>query len=176
MATAITVPSLESELSSAKLTPSARARLIAAGVADVTKRAAEKAAEARQKALKRSKMVQERLRRPVPLSIGAVLGGAAAEVVRRKLVGRFASNLYAQALGVALVGAGAQFLEEKVGIPGVGSLGVGHMGAAGMIAACKLHDSNDPERRDPVALALEGTTEKARRDRERRNREKAEEK
>lgn len=172
--TDMTVPTVESEAAGMKLTPAQRARLIAAASADATKRAAERVQEARRRTVVRTKAVRERLRKPVPMSVGAAIGGAAAEVVRRELAGRFTSNIYGQALGVAAVGALAQVAEESLGVPGLGSLGVGHMGVAGMLATVKLaYDHAD--KRDPLAVALEGTTRKARKDAEKKRKEKEEE-
>jgi len=77
-----------------------------------------------------------------------------------------------QAVGLLAIGAALELLEHKGGIPGAAAVGLGHVAVAAQVGMVKLMDS--PDKRDPVAIALEGTTRKARRDREKERREKEE--
>lgn len=112
----------------------------------------------RARALKRTQAVRDRANGPVGTNVGAALGGALAEVVRRKLVGRVTDNVLAQALGVGAIGVAAQYVESAVGIPGLRNIGLGHVGAAGFIAAAKGFEKEGSP--DPVVEAYKGTTHK----------------
>jgi DNA-binding transcriptional regulator YdaS (Cro superfamily) len=167
MASEITLPEVEKELAGVKLSPAKRAAIIAAATGGAVSRLAEQSREIRQKVLARTKRSREYFSKPVPRSIAAAIGAGIAEPVRRDVVGRFTDNVYMQALSIAAIGAGAQVLEEAVGVPGIGQLGVGMIGVGAWMGTVKLmYDSKDKP--DPVAYALSVTTRKARKDREKK--------
>lgn len=116
---------------------------------------------------KRTEAIRNRANRPLTQNVAVALGGAAAEVVRRKVVGRVTDNVLAQALGVAAVGGAAQFLDGQLGTGFVRNIGLGHMGAAGFIAAAKGFDKEGSP--DPLVVAYQGTTEKYIKDKKKKN-------
>lgn len=127
----------------------------------------------RARALKRTQAVRDRANGPVGTNVGAALGGALAEVVRRKLVGRVTDNVLAQALGVGAIGLAAQYVESAVGIPGLRNIGIGHVGAAGFIAAAKGFEKEGSP--DPVVEAYKGTTHKHIKDMKKKQKEEEDE-
>lgn len=145
-----------------KVTPKSRAAIVLAA----TKDAASRVSEVRKRALARTEAFRNRINGPIPQNVGVALGGALAEVVRRKLVGRVTDNVLGQAVGLAALGVGAQFLEGSLGVPGLRSIGLGHMGAAGFVAASKGFDKEDA--RDPVYAAYQVTTEKFKKDKKKK--------
>ncbi|WP_146140618.1 hypothetical protein [Haliangium sp. UPWRP_2] len=136
------------------LTPKQKEDLTEAEKSDLQ----EEKKSARQRMLKRTEAYRNKASRPVAQNVTVALGGAAAEVVRRKLVGRMTDNVLAQAVGVAGVGGLAQLADGFFGTGFLKNFGLGHMGAAGFIAAAKGFDKEGAP--DPLVVAYQGTTEK----------------
>ena len=173
MADELVTPNLDKAVGSFKLSPSLQRRVNEAAQADVRIGMLARGKELRRRATARTKAVRERLRRPVGMSIGALIGGALSEPLRRDGIGRLTDNVYGQAVGLAAVGGLLQAAEEGLGIPAIGNLGVGAMGVAGWMATVKLiYDKKDE--RDLVAVALEATTRKGKKEREKKNGKKEE--
>jgi hypothetical protein len=110
--------------------------------------------------------VRDRLANPRPtfkrVALSAALsaaGGAIAEPVRRSLVGYVAKSVRGQAAGMALagvlVGASGSFLGTSWLQPFADS----HTTMAGWLLSVSMYGSDD--NKDPVVIALEGTTKKA---------------
>lgn len=157
--------STEQALAKAKISPSAAAKIASAAVSD----AARAVNEVRKKALERTKKARDLTSKPIALNVLVVAGGALAEVNRRSGVGRVVSSVAGQAVGLAVSGAAVQAAESYLGLVGLRGIGIGHMGAAGMVGAVWGYDKKD--KRDPVAVALEGTTHKFKKDSEKKKEE-----
>lgn len=86
-----------------------------------------------------------------------VVGGAAAELVRRNLVGRVVKDARGQ--GAALIGMGALAVWGGKKVPFLREIGAAHCAVGAAVLTSALHGSE--EKMDPVRFALEATTYKA---------------
>ena len=163
MANEITrIPIVESEVANlSNLRPAQRDKLLATIRSEMNKLSVDRLNEARKRGLERTKLAREKLRRGVPGAVTSIIGGAIAEVARRKAIGAVTDNLWGQALGLVVLGGAADALDSNVGLP-LGDIGKGPYGVAGFVAAVAAYDNKD--KRDPVAVALQGTTEKYKKD------------
>lgn len=145
----------EIETLSAKLPPGQRSKLQEA----VSEAISAKTAQARASLQKRRERAMMSQHEGTVGAVVATVGGAAAEGVRRKLIGRITKTTRGQALGLIAAGWGVKYLGDSMELPYLAGVGNAHCAVGGMIASCEMYGTKDDP--DPVAKALEATTYKA---------------
>lgn len=86
-------------------------------------------------------------------SVVALVGGVAAEGVRRKLIGRWAKKVQNQGIGLALAGIGCKVAAKWAGIPILHDLGDAMISQGGSVGSAEMIYGKE----DPMVIALEGT-------------------
>lgn len=96
-------------------------------------------------------------------SVAVTLGGAVAEPIRRDVVGRFTKGIRGQALGLIAAGAAVDAIGGAwAGIPFAREVGDAHKAYGGVLLSVSMY--GDDKNKDPLVLAIEGTTRKAKKD------------
>jgi len=139
---------LEQYVEKVKLSPKVKEELLDAG------KARARAAVARVKA--RNAAGVALVGKPIWGTVVAAAGGAAAEEVRRNIVGRVTKDCRSQGLGLILVGGAVNWLGKSIAF--VPQVGQAHAAVGGAVLAASFHGSSDKQ--DPVAAAYEMTTYK----------------
>ncbi|MBL8635974.1 MAG: hypothetical protein JNM40_22290 [Myxococcales bacterium] len=110
--------------------------------------------------------VRERLANPRPtfkrVAMNAAIsaaGGAIAEPVRRSVVGFVTKSVRGQAAGMALAGVVVGLSGSFLGTNLLEPVADSHTTMAGWLLSVSMYGSDDAK--DPVVIALEGTTKKA---------------
>lgn len=143
------------ETISAKLPPGQRSKLQEA----VSEAISANTARARQALKNRRERAMQSQHEGNMGAIVAAGGGAAAEGMRRKLIGRFVESTRGQALGLLGAGAAVKWLGSSAELPYLEAIGNAHCAVAGMVASTELYGTKDDP--DPLQKALEATTHKA---------------
>ena len=96
-------------------------------------------------------------------SVAVTAGGAIAEPIRRDVVGRFTKGIRGQALGLLAAGVAVDAaFGAWAGIPFAREVGDAHKAYAGVLLSISMY--GDDKNKDPMVLAIEGTTRKAKKD------------
>lgn len=96
-------------------------------------------------------------------SAAVAAGGAIAEPVRRNVIGRFTKTIRGQALGMVLAGVAVDGVAGAwAGIPFAREVGDAHKAVGGWLLSVSMY--GDDKAKDPVVIAIEGTTSKAKKD------------
>lgn len=110
--------------------------------------------------------VRDRLANPRPTfkrtAVRAALsaaGGAVAEPIRRSVVGYVTKSVRGQAAGMAVAGLAVGLAGGFVGTTMLDPIADAHTTMAGWLLSVSMYGSDD--NKDPVVIALEGTTKKA---------------
>ncbi len=102
---------------------------------------------------------KESLKDTAVSNVISAVGGALAEPFRRSGVGRIAKGVRGQAAAMGLTGIGISAATNALGFMSGKSFGLAYTTMAGWLLSVSMYDSDD--KRDPVAVALEATTYKA---------------
>ena len=138
---------IEKALVGTKLSPSKRSEIIEANKALIKDAAA--------RLRNRNKTVlTDQYTKPVISTVVSAAGGAAAEIVRRNLVGRVTTDPRSQGVAMILLGAGVNWVGKRVAY--LGPIGQAHAALGGAIFASSFYGSEDKE--DPLNYAYKVTT------------------
>lgn len=143
--------SLDGALETLKIGKAAREQLVEAAKSDWAK--ARQGIRGRYERVKASGMEVSKT------SLASAVGGGIAEPVRRNLIGRLTKDIRAQGIGLLGAGFAVSWLGSGAGIPYVREIGQGHAAVAGWMLAVSMY--GDEKKPDPVKVALEETTYKA---------------
>lgn len=142
---------LDTALETLKVGKAAREQLVEAAKSDMAK--------ARQRARSALDAAKSGAFETGKGSVASAIGGAVAEPVRRNIVGRLTSDVRLQGLGLIGAGFGVAALAGALKVPYLREVGHGHSAVGGWMISVSLH--GDDKKPDPVKVALEATTYKA---------------
>ena len=139
---------LETYVEKVKLSPKQREEIVQAGKA--------RARAAVAKARARNQAAIAFTNRPVWATGVAAVGGGAAEVARRQVIGRFTKDCRAQGVALILAGGAVNFVGK--GVAFLPQIGQAHAALGGAVLAASFYGTK--EKPDPLKEAYELTTTK----------------